>query len=453
MSKVRIKTGYEPRTLQAEIHKKLKRYNVLVCHRRFGKTVLCVNELLDNALRCDKPMPRFGYLAPTFKQAKDIAWGYCRQYTHDIPGVQHYENTAEIRFAHNGAVLRVYGVGDDPDALRGLYWDGIVLDEYAKMPARVWTEVIRPGLIDRDGWAIFIGTPMGRNAFCEYYEAATMGWPDDDGERKMDPEWWGAMYKASETGVLSSEALISAKRQMPDDEYEQEFECSFEAAIMGAFYGSFMREVLEDGRITKVSHMPELKVDTWWDLGHSDATAIWFVQHGFNEIRVIDYYENHLQPLEHYAHVLQQKALEGKYIYGRHIWPHDGGSRTLASKGRPLSAMMSDLGFGVEVQPRQDIMVGINRVRQLLSRCWFDATKCADGIEALRAYRKEEDESRGMVNRKYFKPTPLHDWSSHGSDAFRTGALAIYDSNTSRINPRRDRYAPRGDVPISHWAS
>jgi len=447
--KQEIFTGYAPRDLQAEIHRKLKRYNVLVCHRRFGKTVLCINELIDKALRSKARLPKFGYIAPTFKAARDIAWAYMRDYTRDIPGVVHYENTCEVRLPHNDAVIRLYGVGDDPDALRGLYWDGVVLDEYALMPARVWSEVIRPGLIDRDGWAVFIGTPMGRNAFCEYYEAATQGWPGAAGVREADPEWWGAMYKASETGVLDAKSLAAARRQMTEDEYQQEFECSFEAAIPGAYYGVLMRQALEDKRIRKVAHDSSMKVETWWDLGHSDSTAIWFVQRGFNEIHLIDYYENHLQPLEHYAHELQQRALAGKWVYDKHIWPHDGGHKTLASGGKALSAMMSDLGYTPEVQGRSDVMVGINRARQVLPRCWFDAERCADGIEALRAYRKEEDERKGVGSRKFFKPTPLHDWSSHGADAFRTGVMAISDSGA----PKKERYGSKPKRKGGAWAA
>jgi len=446
-----IQTGYAPRPLQAEIHRSLKRYSVLVCHRRFGKTVLCINELIDKALRCNKKLGRFGYLAPTFKAAKDIAWVYLKQYTADIPGVQYWENTAEVRFAHNGAIIRVYGVGDDPDALRGLYWDGIVLDEYALMPSRVWTEVLRPGLIDRKGWAIFIGTPMGRNSFCEYFEGATLGWLEN-GDRVHDPEWFGAVYRASETGVLDEPDLIAARRQMSKDEYDQEFECSFEAAIPGAYYGVLMREALDDGRIRSVKHDTALKVDTWWDLGHSDATAIWFVQHAFNEIHAIDYYEASGQTLEHYAAMLQERAKEHKYVYGRHIWPHDGGHKTLASGGRALSEMFGDLGFSVEVQPRTDIQVGITRTRQIIPRCWFDANKCNFGIEALRSYRKEEEEKRGLGTAKHFRPTPLHDWSSHGADAFRTGAMAYHDYNEAKIKPR-DRYARSTTRRGSAWAA
>ncbi len=421
-----IPTGYKPRDLQAEIHRKLKRYNVLVCHRRFGKTVLCIMELVDKALRSKAKLPKFGYLAPTFKAARDIAWGYMRDYCESIPGATFYENSCEVRFQHNGAIIRLYGVGDDPDALRGLYWDGIVLDEFALMPARVWTEVVRPGLIDRNGWAIFIGTPMGRNSFCSYYEAATLGWPDAEGKRTKDPEWFGAMYRASETDVLDRVALEGARRQMTQDQYEQEFECSFEAAVPGAVYGVLMREALEEGRITALKPQKGLAVDTWWDLGHSDYTSIWFVQRAGTEIHCVDYYQNHLRDLDHYAEILQRKRDEHGWIYGDHIFPHDGGHIRQGFGGKSLAGMMADLRFEVLVQERPpSIWPGIQRVRQVLPSCWFDAERCIEGIEALRAYRLKEDEKRGTLTHRYFGADPIHDWSSHAADAFRTGVMAV----------------------------
>jgi hypothetical protein len=199
-------------------------------------------------------------------------------------------------------------------------------------------------------------------------------------------------------------------------------------------------------------HDRAIKVDTWWDLGHSDATAIWFVQHVRDEVHLIDYYESHGQPLEYYASMLAEKTRERKYVYGRHLWPHDGGARTLASGGKTLQAMMADLGVVTEVQPRSDVQVGISRVRQVIPRCWFDEAGCNAGIEALRAYRKEEDERKGIATTRYFRPTPLHDWSSHGSDAFRVGCMSHHDPNGAAIK-RRSRYAGEHGRGGSPWAA
>jgi phage terminase large subunit len=214
---------YEPRPLQVYLHKNLKRFNVLVAHRRFGKSVFCINELLSKAAANRRENPRYAYIAPLLSQAKDVAWEYLKQYAERVPrGVA---NESELRVdLPDGARIRLYGA-DNPDRLRGLYLDGVVFDEYAQMQPRVWPEVIRPALADREGWAIFIGTPMGRNQFCKLYE-----------EARADPSWFTALFRASETGIIPPQELAAAAAVMSEDQYAQEFECSFDTAVVGAYY-------------------------------------------------------------------------------------------------------------------------------------------------------------------------------------------------------------------------
>ena len=301
----RIATGYRPRTLQAGIHRRLRRFSVLVCHRRFGKTVLCVNELIDHAVRSRRQRPRYAYIAPLYRQAKQVAWDYLKHYTAPIP--DRAVNETELRVdLPNGARIQLYGA-DNPDSLRGIYLDGAVLDEYAQMSPHLWGEVIRPALADREGWAIFIGTPKGHNEFWRKYRAA-----------RADPDWYAALFPASETGILPGAELDAARRDMTEEEYEQEFECSFEAAIRGAYYGRAMAEAQRAGRIRAVPHDPSLPVDTAWDLGVGDPTAIWFVQLAGAEIHLLDYYEAAGEGLDHYARVLQAKAAERGWFYGSH---------------------------------------------------------------------------------------------------------------------------------------
>ncbi len=448
MRELRVDTGYRPRPLQAQLHRAMKRFNVLVCHRRFGKTVLCVNHLIDSALRCRHERPRFAYIAPYYGQAKKVAWDYLQSYTATIPAAKPRLSNPVLIELPGDRQIQVFGA-DNPDSLRGPYLDGVVLDEAAYMAPRVWSSIIRPQLVDRRGWAIFIGTPAGRNAFCFLYENAAWGFPDEDGTRAPEADWYGIKYPVSKTGVIDPEELADARRDMTPEEYDQEFECSFEAAIPGSIYGALMRGAIEDGRITRVPHDPALEVETWWDLGHSDATAIWWVQRAGTELHIIDYYESHNEPLEHYARVLRDKQSEARdegrdWVYGRHIWPHDGGYKRLESGGRSLAAMMSDLGFAASVQGRHDRWAGINRVRQTIPLCWFDEQRCSEGLDALRAYRKEEDDKRGSPWRRYFREKPHHDWSSHGCDAFRTGVMA--QSHARR--PRRPIVLP--EHHISH---
>jgi hypothetical protein len=249
----KVSTGYKPRPLQAEIHRKLKRFSVLVCHRRFGKTVLCINELIDLALRNKQPRPRYAYLAPYYRQAKAATWDYLKAYTLPIPGTE--KNEAELRVdLPNGARIQLFGA-DNYDALRGIYLDGVVLDEYAQMPSKAWSEVIRPALTDRQGWAVFIGTPKGRNAFYELYA-----------EAKKNPDWYAALYRASETGVLPQSELEIAHQQMSPEEYEQEFECSFQAAILGSYYGTLMAQADAMGRVSRVPYEPRERVLTFTNL-------------------------------------------------------------------------------------------------------------------------------------------------------------------------------------------
>ena len=406
---IEVSTGYRPRPLQANLHRSLRRFSVLVCHRRFGKTVLAVNELIDRALRCPKERPRYAYIAPFRNQAKSIAWDYLQAYLRPIPGVVF--NQAELRAdIPNGPRITLYGA-DNPDSLRGIYLDGVVFDEFAQMPARLWSEIIRPALADRKGWAMWIGTPMGRNAFYQIYEYA---------RTTDDPEWFAALYKASETNVLDAAELASARREMADeDRYQQEFECSFQAAIIGSYYGPQMREAEESKRVTRIPADPHVKVTTAWDLGVGDSTAIWFCQQVGKEVRLIDYYESNGVGLDHYAKVLQERG----YVYGEHLLPHDVQVRELGTGVSRLETL-EKLGVrNIRIIPAMDVDDGINAVRGLLPRCWFDEDKTRRGRDALAQYRREYDDKL-----KAFKSRPLHDWTSHGSDAARYLAIGLRET-------------------------
>lgn len=348
-----------------------------------------------------KEAARYAYIAPLYSQAKQVAWDYLTAFTAPL-GAQ--INQSELRVdLPFGARIRLYGA-DNPDALRGLYFDGVILDEYADMRPSVWPTVVRPALADRKGWATFIGTPKGRNDFCKLYEQAA-----------DDPKWMRFMLKASETGILAPDELADARRSMSEDTFQQEFECSFEAAIAGAYYGKLMREAEEQGRITRVPYDPALQVETWWDLGIGDPTAIWFAQRlGSGEIRLIEYHETTDLGLPALRRVLADRP----YNYSRHIAPHDIAVRELGT-GKSRLEMAAELGLEFEVAPRLGVEDGIEAARMMLPRCWFDRDACAAGLEALRQYRADYNDKM-----RTFKPAPLHDWTSHGADAFRMGAIA-----------------------------
>jgi len=387
---------------------------VLVAHRRFGKTVFCINELIDRAAANTLDNPRYAYVAPLLSQAKDVAWEYLKHYAARVDGGSAHESELRVDFP-KGARIRLYGA-DNPDRLRGLYLDGVVLDEYAQMAPRIWPEVIRPALADRAGWAIFIGTPMGRNQFCYLYEAA-----------RGKPDWFAALLRASDTGVIAAEELAAAAAVMSEDQYAQEFECSFDAAVAGSYYGSLLAKAEAEGRIGTVPWDPKLPVHTAWDLGIGDSTAIWFCQAAGRERRLIDYHESSGVGLDHYVRVLRDKP----YVYGDHILPHDAEVRELGT-GLSRVETLRSLGVNPRVLRADKLEDGINAVRNLLPRSWFDAVKCARGIEALRQYRREYDDRL-----KAFSARPLHDWTSHAADAFRYLAMGLRPAEESWSLPLR----------------
>jgi phage terminase large subunit len=447
-----IRGDFDPRHLQDQLHDELARFNALVAHRRFGKTVYCVNELIDGAGKEDLPPdPRFAYIAPFYNQAKDVAWGYLKHFASPIPGVEFNESELRADFP-GGARIRLYGA-DNADRLRGLYFDGVVLDEYAQMAPRVWSEIIRPALADRLGWAIFIGTPMGRNAFADIYDGAVNGFPEPDGTRRKDRDWRGFMFKASETGIIPEAELAAARRAMTTDQYMQEFECSFDAAIPGAYYAAILQQAEQMGRVRPMAYEPALAVHTGWDLGIGDPTAIWFCQVVHGEPRLIDYYENSGVGLDHYVAQLRA-GHRAHWIYGQHFFPHDLRVKELGS-GLSRVEVLKSFGLSPTVLPQSGLDDGISQARFILRKCWFNSERTGDGLKALRQYRSEWDEKRQVL-----KPTPLHDWTSHAADSFRYLCIGLGKfmidrqplvdpamSSAARSMPNRPRFAagaPRG---------
>lgn len=395
---------YKPRPLQREVGRLIRshRFGVLVCHRRFGKTVLGVNLNQQSATMCTLPRPRCAYIGPTYRQAKATAWDYMQYYARPIPGTEFNQSELRVDYPNQGQ-CRIYGA-DNPDTLRGIYIDRAVLDEYGMHQAKTFSEVIGPTLVDRGGSALFLGTPNGKNQFYEIAQHAKSR------EATGDPDWFFREYKASETGLLDAGYLASAKMVMTEDEYAQEFECSFEAAVKGAIFSKELEMARASGRVTTVPYEPILPVDTDWDLGVGDATAIWFSQSTrAGEVRVIDYYEASGEGLPHYAQILKQRG----YVYGTHTAPHDIQVKEFAS-GRSRLEVAQSLGITFRVCPNVPIEDGIHAARMLMPRCWFDAVKCKAGLEALQHYRRDYNQ---RLNE--FKAAPVHDWASHGADAFR----------------------------------
>jgi phage terminase large subunit len=393
-----------------------------VAHRRAGKTVATINDKIKRAITDAKPDGRYAYIAPLFNQAKDIAWTYLKQYAYPLLSAEPNESELRVDLI-NGSRIRLYGA-DNPNRLRGLYLDGVTMDEFGDMKPSLWTDVIRPALSDRKGWATFIGTPKGKNAFYEVMHGSE-GWPG----AVNDPEWYALTLKASETGLIDAAELADARKQMGEDQFAQEYECSFDAALKGAFYADELKRAAADNRIGRVPIDRGLPVHTAWDLGITDSTAIWFIQCLGKERRLIDYYESSGVGLDHYAAVLKERG----YVYGQHYFPHDVANKEL-STGKSRVDTLKALGITPEVVPVSAVMDGINAVRRMLDQCWIDTERCGRGLEALKQYRREYDETL-----KDWKQRPLHDWTSHGADALRTFACGFEDRTTLKpfnVSPR-----------------
>jgi phage terminase large subunit len=396
----RIILPYAPRRVFVPFHDRKERWACIVAHRRCGKTVACINDTVRRAVMLEREHGRFAYVAPFLAQAKEVAWDYLKRYADPITKDKN-ESELWVELL-NGARIRVHGA-DNPDRLRGAYLDGVVMDEVADMRPSVWGEVVRPMLADRKGWAVFIGTPKGRNEFHALWERA-----------QTTPDWFSAMLRASDTNILPAEELDLARQDMTPEQYEQEFQCSFDAAILGAYFGKEIAQAERDGRITDVAYDPAVRVYTAWDLGIGDSTAIWFWQVAGNEIRVIDHYEAHSQGLPHFAGVLAAKP----YAYAADWVPHDARVRELGT-GRTRIETLVQLGRQPRLVAQHHVEDGINAARMTMPKVWFDRDKCKDGIEALRQYRAEFDEKT-----KAFKDKPRHDWACHSADAFRYLCMA-----------------------------
>lgn len=410
MSVLNVSTGYNPRPLQAVIHRQLKRFNVICLHRRAGKTHLSLNELIDRAFRNQNKSPQYAYVAPTYGQAKRVAWDLLKSYLQNIPGVEFNESElrADVPRPANRDKIRFILLGaENPDSLRGIYLDGVIFDEFADSQPIVWTQVVRPLLTDRQGFAIFIGTPKGQNHFYDIYQQA---------KNDTSGEWFACLHKASETGIIPKSELEQARSIMSESEYEQEFECSFAAALVGAYFGKELEKAEAAGRISRVPYDKALPCVTAFDLGIDDSTAIWIAQIYGREVRLIEYIENSGTGLDSYVKLLMEK----EYRYSKHLLPHDVTVREMTTGKSRLESIRTMGLKNVEVVPKLSVEDGINAARLLINKSWFDVEKCARGITALKNYQRKWDPKN-----KVFQMKPHHDWASHSADSFRTLAVGL----------------------------
>lgn len=417
-----IEVKYQPRSHFVPFHTRDQRFACMVAHRRAGKTVACVNEAVTRALYSQKKRPRYAYIGPLLKQAKKIAWEYLKEYTKGMTAKKPSESELSVVLAHNQAEIGIYGA-DNPDAFRGQYFDGVILDEYGDMAPSVWRKVLLPTLADRQGWAVFIGTPKGKNHFWEIYKRSRgeqLSEYDEEGENYLAKQnWYNFVLKASSSGILSPDELLLQRSEMSEDEYQQEFECSFDAAVLGTYYAALVVQLENKGQVNDdVKWDPAFPVQVVFDLGYTDSTAAWYWQERPDGFAIIDYDEASGQPLSYYRELLQHKG----YRYSAVWLPHDARAKSFQTGRSTVEQFLhfdlpkydESVGNLIRIVPNLGLQHGIDAARSILPSCWFNKRLTRDGIECLRSYRRSWDEEK-----KVFTDAPLHDWSSHGSDAFR----------------------------------
>lgn len=407
-----VDLGYRPRAPFRAFHDRDKRWSVLVVHRRGGKTVAGINDLIRGALACAKPSPRFAYLAPYRQQAKLVAWDYLKQFTAKVEGRQISESELHVKLPRDGRVT-LYGA-DNYDALRGIYLDGAVVDEPADMAPEVWTDLLRPALSDRLGWCVWIGTPKGRNAFFRLYDKAC-----------SDPDYYTMILPASQSGILPASELESARKAMGQESYDREFECSFNAAVPGSIYGEIVGQLRKQGRIQDFAANRELPFITSWDLGDSDYCVPILMQLEGREINVLDYYSGSGEGPGHYAEQIRKWEAQYDMRCTTHYLPHDAENIV---RGSSWKRDLEQAGLrNIRVVPRIDYKwSGINHGKTLLPRFYIHKTNCSrvhgmEGrtmpslLDCLEFYAKHEVPEGAAL-----KEEPVHNEFSHGADALRT---------------------------------
>lgn len=409
------KLPYTPRPHALAFHARVNKSAVVVWHRRAGKTVMCIADLIEKALRCPLDMPQYSYIAPTYKQAKKVAWRYLKKLSKPVCA-KVMESELSVELVGNGAIIQLFGA-DNPDSLRGLYHDGVVIDEYGDIAPMLYGEIIAPAVADRDGWVVFIGTPKGANHFYELWKDAA-----------NDDDWFKSELRASTSGVFSAERLARIKKQpgMDEDTYQQEFECDFHAANKGSYYAKQLNDLEKAGHMGIFQYTDKLPVHTAWDIGYSDDTSIWFFQVHGEDIWVIDFFTGS----GYSVHDVVSELRTRPYVYGDFLLPHDAKNKSFQTGKSTREIMFSEHGIKVKIVASLSVQDGISAVRTTLPNVYFntaneDVRKV--GLSALTMYSRQYDEVR-----RVFRQSPLHNWASNPADAFRMLALGTGKYSTTR---------------------
>ena len=436
MSEVILPYNWEPRDYQLPLWQYLehggKRADV-AAHRRWGKDEVAMHFC---ATQMQQKPGTYWHMLPEASQARKAIWDAVNPHTgkrridEAFPAsLRESANATEmfIRFK-NGATWQVMG-SDNYNSLVGSPPVGVVLSEWSLAKPEAWT-YLRPVLAENGGWALFLWTPRGRNHATRAFEA-----------REKDPGvWFARKSPATETSVFSPEALAKERLEMiaeagSEDEgqarFATEYLVDFDVATPGSYYGGVLADAATAGRIRDVAYDPAVKVDTAWDLGIDDYTAIWFFQQVANEVRVINYFETGGEGLQA---IVKNGIADKPYVYGTHYLPHDVMVRELGNGGKSRHETLDGLGLrNINVGVACDPEDRINATRLTIPVCYFDKTNCEAGLDRLRGYRK-----------RWLKATatfggPIHDENSHGSDAFGEFAVNRQAPRLKAARAKRER--------------
>lgn len=432
---INIPNNWRPRPDQMEDWRYLEQGGkraVIVAHRRWGKDDVALHFTATQMVQ--KP-GNYWHMLPKYEQARKVIWDAVNPSTGKKrideafpPEIRSRTSSQQMLIETiTGSVWQLVG-SDNYDQYVGSPPIGIVFSEWSLANPMAWA-FVSPILEANGGWAAFIYTSRGNNHGRTMYDHAC----------KTDG-WHASKIPATDTPVFGSDQLNRIKAELisiygfelGSAMYNQEYLCSWEGAILGSYFSRQMSDARDEGRISSVPHSPGQEVDTFWDLGVDDSMSIWFMQRVGKSYHFIDYYEASGYGLEHYAKLLKEKP----YLYGNHYMPHDANQREMSSS--EIARSRKEVAEGLGIRPiivtsrvrniDTLIQVHIPAMRNIIPSCWFDSEKCKQGIACLENYSADYDESKKVIASR-----PKHDWSSHGSDAFRTFAVGYRVSNNEPL--------------------
>ena len=428
MPTITLPNGFSPRAYQHEAMRARDegcRRNVWVWHRRAGKDLTALHQDCKDAHR---RIGAYWHVFPTAEQGRKAIW---EGFTRDGQRIMDVVFPPAIRkspraFTSNGEMvvnLKCGSIwrllGSDKMEVVGAGPVGVTFSEYSLAKPNTW-DMIRPMLRENDGSATFIFTPRGKNHGWKLLEMA-----------RNSSDWFVSRKRLDETMAYDPVRTVEEERAsgMPEELIQQEYFIDFSAANVGSYYGVMLSALEARGGLQAFEHTRD-DIFTTWDLGRSDDTAIWWwtPKHD-GGVDVLDHYASHGEDLEHYFDVLEKRARHYGWRYRKHYFPHDARAKTLAARQSVMEQAVYRLGAGlVDITPNLALLDGVAAVRRLLlerstrihPRCSLtEGNRDCDGVEALRAYHREWDDER-----KCFRESPVHDWSSHTADAARYMAVA-----------------------------